>query len=123
MDTKLSKVYYSPQGYWEGISAIKKLVEAAKVPEKTAKQWLIKQALWQIYLPAPRYTPRQKFDVSSLNSVHQAGLLFLRHDRLPRGHKVYKYALTVVDVASRYKEAEPLTSKDSAEVAKAFQSI
>ena len=34
-----------------------------------------------------------------------------------------KYALTFVDVASRYKEAEPLTSKDSAEVEKAFQSI
>ena len=32
-------------------------------------------------------------------------------------------ALAVVDVASRYKEAEPLTSKDSAEVARAFQSI
>ena len=32
-------------------------------------------------------------------------------------------ALTVADIASRYKEAEPLTSKDSAEVAKAFQSI
>jgi len=31
--------------------------------------------------------------------------------------------LTVVDMASRYKETEPLTSKDSAEVAKAFQSI
>jgi len=31
--------------------------------------------------------------------------------------------LTIVDVASRYKEAGPLTSKDSAEVAKAFQSI
>jgi len=31
--------------------------------------------------------------------------------------------LTVVDVASRYKEAEPLTPKDSAEVAKDFQSI
>ena len=50
-------------------------------------------------------------------------LFFLPHDKLPRGCKVYKYALTVVDVASRYKEAEPLTSKDSAEVAKAFQSI
>ena len=37
--------------------------------------------------------------------------------------KIYKYALTAVDVASHYKEAEPLTSKDSAEVAKAFQSI
>ena len=37
--------------------------------------------------------------------------------------KNYKYALTVVDIASRYKEAEPLTSKNSDEVAKAFQSI
>ena len=37
--------------------------------------------------------------------------------------KIYKYALTVVDIASRYKEAEPLTSKNSDEVAKAFQAI
>jgi len=44
----------------------------------------------------------------------QGELLFLPHDKLPRGRKVYKYALTVVDIASRYKEAEPLTSKDSA---------
>ena len=45
----------------------------------------------------------------------------LPHDKLRR--KIYKYAFTVVDIASRYKEAEPLTSKDSAEVATAFQSI
>ena len=57
------------------------------------------------------------------NSVHQADLLFVPHDKLPRGRKIYKYALTVVDIASRYKEAEPLTSKDSDEVAKAFQAI
>ena len=57
------------------------------------------------------------------NSVHQADFLFLPHDKLPRGRKIYKYAVTVVDVASHYKEAEPLTSKDSAQVAKAFQSI
>ena len=31
--------------------------------------------------------------------------------------------MTVVDIASRYKEAESLTSKNSDEVAKAFQSI
>ena len=123
MDAKLSKVYYSPRGYWKGIAAIKKLSEAAKVSEDTAKKWLIKQALWQIYLPAPRRIPRPKFDVSSPNAVHQADLLFLPHDKLPRGRKVYKYVLTVSDVASRYKEAEPLTSKESAEVAKAFQTI
>ena len=123
MHSKLTKIYYSPQGYWKGVSAIKKLADAAKVPEDAAKQWLIKQALWQIYLPAPRHVPRPKFNVATPNSVHQADLLFLPHDKLPRGRKVYKYALTAVDVASRYKEAEPLTSKDSGEVAKAFQSI
>ena len=57
--------------------------------------------MWQIYLPAPRKIPRPKFDVSGPNEVHQADLLFLPHDRR------FKYALTVVDVASRYKEAEP----------------
>ena len=121
MDAKLAKIYYSPQGYWKGVSAIKKLAEAAKVPENVSKQWLYKQALWQIYLPAPRHIPRPKFDVATPNSVHQADLLFLPHDKLRR--KIYKYALTVVDIASRYKEAEPLTSKNSDEVARAFQSI
>ena len=93
------------------------------MPENVSKQWLYKQALWQIYLPAPRHVPRPKFDVATPNSVHQADLLFLPHDKLPRGKKNYKYALTVVDIASRYKEAEPLTSKNSDEVVKAFQSI
>ena len=110
MDTKLAKIYYSPQGYWKGVSSVKKLAEAAKVPENVVKQWLYKQAIWQIYLLAPRYVPRPKFDVAMSNSVHQADLLFLPHDKLPRGRKIYKYALTVVDIASRYKEAEPLTS-------------
>ena len=57
------------------------------------------------------------------NAVHQADLLFLPHDKLPRGKKIFKYALTVVDVASRFKAAEPLTSKDSSEVSRAFQKI
>ena len=55
--------------------------------------------------------------------MHQTDLLFLPHDKLPHGRKVYKYALTVVGVASCYKAAEPLTSKESDEVLKAFQRI
>ena len=43
--------------------------------------------------------------------------------KLPRGKKIFKYALTVVDVASRFKAAESLTSKDSSEVSKAFRKI
>ena len=123
MEAKLSKIYYSPQGYWKGLAAAKKLSSTAKVSEEVAKRWLAKQALWQTYLPAPRYIPRPKFDVSLPNSVYQADLLFLPHDKLPHGRKVYKYALTVVDVASRYKAAEPLTSKKSDEVSKTFQRI
>jgi len=50
---------------------------------------------------------------------------FLPHDTLGRGRgrKTYKYTLTVVDIASRFKEAEPLSSKEFAEVASAFQKI
>ena len=120
LNKKLEKIYYSPKGYWRGYRAIKRLSTVAGVSEKEAKSWLKKQAMWQIYLPAPRYIPRPTFDVFVPNEVHQADLLFLPHDRLSRGRKTYKYALTVVDVASRYKEAEPLTTKESAEVATAL---
>ena len=120
---KLEKIYYSPKGYWRGFSAIKRLSAAAKVSEEEAKSWLKKQAMWQIYLPAPKYFPRPNFGIRIPDEVYQADLLFLPHDRLPRGRKTYKYALTVVDAASRYKEAEPLSTKESAEVAKACTTI
>ena len=120
---KLSKNYYSPQGYWKGFAAIKKLAQAANVSENVAQNWLIKQALWQVYLPAPRYIPRPKYDVPVPNKVHQADLLYLPHDRPPRSRKTFKYALTVVDVATRYKEADPLTTKKAKEVASALERI
>ena len=58
MQSELSEIYYSTDGYWKGYSAIKKLASAAKVSEEVAARWLKKQALWQIYLTAPRYVPR-----------------------------------------------------------------
>ena len=57
------------------------------------------------------------------NEVHQADLLFLPHDRPGRGRKLYRYALTVVDVASRFKEAEPLATKEAKEVAEGLSRI
>ena len=115
LSARLASIYYSPRGYCKGLTVIKKLASAAKVTEQQAKDWLKKQAIWQISLPAPRYIPRPKFDVAVPNEVHQADLLFLPHDCVRR--KTFHYALTVVDVASRYKEAEPLTSRTEAEVA------
>ena len=55
------------------------------------------------------------------NEVHQADLLYLQHEKV--GCKTYKYSLTIVDVASRNKEAEALTDKSSTEVAAALTRI
>ena len=117
----LSKIYYSPGGYWKGYSAFSKLADAAGVSENEAKEWLKKQALWQIYSPSPRYIPRPHWTVDKPNEIHQADLLFLPHDTVRR--KTFKYALVVIDAASQYKDAEPLTSKESSEVAKSFEKI
>ena len=56
--------------------------------------------------------------MSTPNAVHQAHLLFLPHDTVGHGQdrKTYKYTLTVLDVASLFKEAETLSLKDSAKV-------
>lgn len=114
----MEKIYYSPKGYWKGYLAIRKLAKAAKVTEDEAREYLARQAIWQVYLPPPKYIPRAKFDITVPNEAHQADLLFLPYDRVKR--KTYKYALTVVDVASRFKEAEPLSTKNSSEIADAF---
>lgn len=52
------------------------------------------------------------------NYTHQADLLHLPQDRFG-----LKYALVVVDDATRKVDAEPIKSKDSSTVAKAFQKI
>ena len=117
----MRKIYYSPEGYWKGYSAVSKLASTANVVEKEVRDWLERQALWQIYLPPPKYLPRPHWSVSRPNEIHQADLLFLPHDKV--GRKTYRYALVVIDVATRYKDSEALTSKESQEVAKAFERI
>ena len=63
------------------------------------------------------YLPRPHWVVNKPNYIYQADLLFLPSD------EGKKYALVVVDVASRYIDAEPLSSKNSAGVAKAFEKM
>ena len=121
----MEKIYCSPKGFWKGLPAVEKLSKEAKVSKKQALEFLKRQAVWQIYLPPPKKIIRPRFDVSAENEVHQADLLFLPYDTVKVGriNKTYKYALTLVDLGTRYKEAEPLTSKDSKEVAMTFEKI
>ena len=98
------------------------MAQEARVSESKTRKWLTKQAIWQIYLPFPKYIPRPT-SANALqqkpNDVHQADLLFLSHDTI--GTKVDKYALTISDEANRFKEAEPLTNKNSDAVRDAFE--
>ena len=64
----------------------------------------MKQPLYQIYLPPPKYIPRPNVSMSlhaKPNDIHQADILYLSHDKYEK--KIYKYALNIMDVASRYK--------------------
>ena len=74
----------------------------------------MKQPLYQIYLPAPKYIPRPNASMSLFakpNDIHQADILYLPHDRYEK--KVYNYALNIVGVASRYKGSYQLATENS----------
>ena len=121
MDRRLSEIYYSTGGYWKGYTAIGKLATRAGVSEDDAKTWLEKQALWQIYLPPPKYIPRYHWIVDKPNYIHLADLLYLTHDT--QSEIFFIYALVVVDVSSRYVDAEALPNKYAVSVARAFERI
>ena len=124
MDEKFKQIYYSDYGYWRGKSAIQKLSKASGSTKEDAEKWLLQQPLYQIYLPAPKYIPRPNASTSLFakpNDIHQADILYLPHDRYEK--KVCKYALNNVDSASRYQGSYQLTTKNSKEVAQAFQWI
>ena len=124
MDKKFNQIYYSDDGYWRGRSAIQKLAKASGSTKEEAEKWLLKQPSYQIYLPAPKYIPRPNASSSLYakpNDIHQADILYLPHDKFKK--KTYKYALNIVDVASRYKGSYQLTTKNAKEVAQAFQWI
>ena len=124
MDRKFKQIYYSDNGYWRGKNAIQKLSRASGSTKEEAEKWLLKQPLYQIYLPLPKYIPRPNASLSLFtkpNEIHQADILYLPHDRYEK--KTYKYALNIVDVASRYKGSYQLTTENSKEAAQAFQWI
>ena len=82
----------------------------------------MKQPLYQIYLPLPKYIPRPNASMSLFakpNDIHMADILCLPHDNFKK--KTYKYALNIVDVASRYKGSYQFATENSKEVAQAFK--
>ena len=78
MDKKFKQIYYSDGGYWRGKIAIQRLAKASGSTKEEAEKWLLKQPLYQIYLPAPKYIPIPNASMSLFakpNDIHQSDLL------------------------------------------------
>ena len=115
------KIYYQPNHLWKGQKAVKKLKEYSKEKPKVIKQWLSKQAFWQVHLPAPKRIDRPLYQVTTANEMHQFDLLYMPLDTL-YGNK-YNYILAGIDAASGFKVARPLRTKQARDVAEMIADI
>ena len=120
-DEKLRDIYYQPENLWIGRKTVTMVRKETKLPLKEVKGWLEKQALWQVHKPAPKRIDHPHYYVTEVNSVHQADLLFLPHDKV--FENTYKYTLNVIDVASRHKASRLLKTKKASDVAEMFKDI
>ena len=94
----LRRIYYQTKGYHQ--SAERLLSDAQKeeydfsLPD--VKNWLHRQAIWQIHSPSPKYIPQVSFNgITRPNEYHQADILYMPWDTVKS--KVYKYCLNIVD--------------------------
>ena len=117
----MDKIYYQPNHLWKGQKAVKKLKEYSKEKPKTVKQWLSKQAFWQVHLPPPKHINRPHYQVMIPNEMHQFDLLYIPLDTL-YGNK-YKHILAGIDAASRFKVARLLRTKQAKDVAEMIADI
>ena len=117
----MDRLSYQPNHLWKGQAAVKKLAELSEEKPKTVKQWLSRQAFWQVHLPAPKRVDRSYYQVTTPNKMHQFDLLYMPSDTL-YGNK-YKYILAGIDAASRYKVARLLRTKQARDVAEMIADI
>ena len=118
---KMDKIYYQPNHLWKGQKAVKKLKELSREKPKAVKQWLSRQAFWQVHLPAPKCIDRPHYQVTIPDEMHQFDLLYMPSDSLYRSK--YEYILAGIDAASRYKVARPLRTKQVGDVAEMIADI
>ena len=78
----MDKIYYQPNHLWKGQKAVKKLAELSGKKPKRVKQWLSRQAFWQVHLPAPKGVDRPQYEVTTPNEMHQFDLLYMPSDSL-----------------------------------------
>lgn len=84
------------------------------------------QTLKEIFKKPPSKARKvySHYQIDIPNDTHQADILFLSYDDTGSSKRYkYKYALTLVDVASRYKASRPLRNKTGDDVLEALLDI
>ena len=69
----MDKIYYQPNHLWKGQKAVKKLPELSGEKPKAVKQWLSRQAFWQVHLPAPTRAQHGLSPSGNLINMHKIG--------------------------------------------------
>ena len=116
--------YYRTQGYYRSpdklLDAVKE--EGYNFDISDVREWLNNQVMHIVYNPRPKYIPRPSYNnVRRPNALHFADVLYMPWD-LFRG-KIYKYKLSIIDCASRYKWQVSLTDKTAKQVSKALKKV
>src|SRR5271168_1046546 len=105
----LQKIYYQPSGYQR---TAKNLLEASKQAGfdftlSEINEWFERQLLYLIHKARPKYIPCINFNTIIVSmEVIQADILYMPYNKV--GSITYIFCLTCIDVASRYKWAEPI---------------
>ena len=120
-DDILKKIYYEPNNMWSNKKAVNELFKKTGIDKKIIRDWLERQEIFQIHKPRPKKIVRPMFRVVVPNQLHQFDILYMPHDIVYGS--TYKYILTGIDVASRFKVARPLRTKKSEDVAFLLKTI
>ena len=109
LDDFLNQTYYGPGGF---MSLENLFIQARErfpnINKNEVGKWIQNQKIYQEHKNYRDYEgPQPHFNVTMPNDTHQADILFM-----PTDNK-FKYILTVIDVASRYKAAMPLKDKSA----------
>ena len=67
---QLREVYYKPKNIWKGSIAISKLHKLTEISRKNVKEWIGRQALWQVHLPIPKHVDHPHFTVKVPNQQY-----------------------------------------------------
>ena len=118
---KLQSIYYQTSHLCKGQKAVKELRELGNEKPRVIKQWLLRQAIWQVHSPPAKHVNRPHYEVMIPDEVHQFDLLYMPSD-MSYGNK-YKYILSETDVASRYKVARPMRTKQTKDIADMISDI